>query len=562
MKKILLQCSTQVNNKNIRRESVNGVEHIVVTSFTLPADIVMNGGLYPQDERDKSFITLERTLAPVEHPQDSNGNFISANDPLAIHNYHAGAFNQNVEIDAASNRVKIEKWVNVQEAMKTDRGKRLLDRIEEIETSDNPRPIHTSVGVFLLPEELEEPRVNATGQEYTWIARDMIFDHDSILLGSVGAATPSQGVGIGVNEDGQEFEVNQFLLDNETGNHEDQGPALAPNNQKWISSSAIARLREFTGANEKPNKEYAKNFMWVNQADSENFNSYKLPINDVVGGVIKIIPNALKDAVKKVNSIKAIPDDEKQNIIKTCNAYLTCGHFADDNRSMQNNKKSFSQIVSMMMEKLNENSSENQFIWLEEIWDNKVVFEKDQELFEVQYSFNESDQIVFDGVPTKVEKETTFKPVNNEKGDAMKEMLINALAAAGIKVNEEITDDELMAKYNEMMANQSSSDSSDDSDDTTDIAEVVANALKPVTDELASIKSTMTANQDAELEQFADVVVNSGKYEGFEKEDLIAMGIDKVKSLAANCQVSMGLPLSAPVINSGNDEWKGFEMPK
>ena len=111
---------------------------------------------------NKSFETLERTLAPVEHPQDADGNFISASDPLAIHNFHAGAFNMNVE--KQNGRIHIEKFINVQEALKTERGKRLLDRVNEIETSDDPRPIHTSVGVYLIPEDTDELKTNTQGQ--------------------------------------------------------------------------------------------------------------------------------------------------------------------------------------------------------------------------------------------------------------------------------------------------------------------------------------------------------------------------------------------------------------
>ena len=43
----------------------------------------------------------------------------------------------------------LDKVINVQKALKTDKGKRLLDRIEELETNEMARPIHTSVGVFV-----------------------------------------------------------------------------------------------------------------------------------------------------------------------------------------------------------------------------------------------------------------------------------------------------------------------------------------------------------------------------------------------------------------------------
>lgn len=204
-KKKLVQCATRVNREAVRRESINGVEHVIISSFTLPDNIVMNGGLYPAEEIAKSFQTLERTLAPIEHPTDANGNFISASDPEAIHNFHAGAFNTNVSREGG--RVHVEKFVNVQEALKTERGKRLMDRIEELETNDSPRPVHTSVGVFLEVEFLDKPQKNNMGDEFTWIAREMFFDHDAILLDNVGAAQPADGVGMAVNAAGEEIET-------------------------------------------------------------------------------------------------------------------------------------------------------------------------------------------------------------------------------------------------------------------------------------------------------------------------------------------------------------------
>ncbi|MCK5613709.1 hypothetical protein KAR91_68225, partial [Candidatus Pacearchaeota archaeon] len=127
MKRKLIFCTTIVNASNIRRESRDGVEHIIITSFTLPPDIVMNRGLYPAEEVAKSFKTLERTLAPIEHPE-VNGQFMSASDPFAINNFYGGAWNENVE-KIEDGRIKVDKVINVQEALKSEKGKRLLDRV-------------------------------------------------------------------------------------------------------------------------------------------------------------------------------------------------------------------------------------------------------------------------------------------------------------------------------------------------------------------------------------------------------------------------------------------------
>ncbi len=202
MKKLLF-CTHKVNRANIKREPRKGVEHIILTSFTLPPNIVMNGGLYSTEERNKSFETLNRTPVTVEHPE-IDGVFVSANDPETDFDFRFGAFNENARI-TDDNRIALDKVINVQKALKTEKGKRLLDRIGEVETNEDARPIHTSVGVWLDVEEVELS-TNDRGQEYTWLAKDMIFDHDAILLDSIGASTPDQGTGIGINKENVKVE--------------------------------------------------------------------------------------------------------------------------------------------------------------------------------------------------------------------------------------------------------------------------------------------------------------------------------------------------------------------
>ena len=122
MKKLLF-CTHKVNRANIRRENRKGVEHIVLTSFTLPPNIVMNGGLYPSEEVDKSFESLNRTPVTVEHPE-IDGVFVSAADPEIDFDYRFGAFNEKAR-KTDDGRIALDKVINVQKALKTSIGKRL-----------------------------------------------------------------------------------------------------------------------------------------------------------------------------------------------------------------------------------------------------------------------------------------------------------------------------------------------------------------------------------------------------------------------------------------------------
>ena len=65
---IRVNLKATVNAASIRRETVNGREHLVIPSYTLPGDITMNRGFYPAEEIDRAYTTLEGTFAPLSHP--------------------------------------------------------------------------------------------------------------------------------------------------------------------------------------------------------------------------------------------------------------------------------------------------------------------------------------------------------------------------------------------------------------------------------------------------------------------------------------------------------------
>lgn len=181
-----------VNAKAIRREKRNGRDVLIVPSATLPDDVVMNDILYPAAEIAKSYKGLERTPAPLGHPT-INGKFVSASDPEGINLGWFGAYNDNVRQEGG--RVWLDKVIDVEVASESARGRRVLDAIEKGE------PIHTSNALLC---ELEAANGDV---DYKFIARNMVWDHDAVLLDEEGAATPEQGVGMMVNRAGKEIEV-------------------------------------------------------------------------------------------------------------------------------------------------------------------------------------------------------------------------------------------------------------------------------------------------------------------------------------------------------------------
>jgi len=182
---------TTANLASIRKERRNGRDKIIVPSATLPDGIVMNGISYPAEEIEKGFMSLNNTYAPLGHPT-VNGMFVSASDPEGINIGWIGAHNENVRRE--NGRVLLDKVIDVARANESVGGRSVLEAIEK------GTPIHTSTGLFC---DLEA----STDDAYEFIARNMAFDHDAILLGEDGAATPEQGVGMMVNAKGEQTKI-------------------------------------------------------------------------------------------------------------------------------------------------------------------------------------------------------------------------------------------------------------------------------------------------------------------------------------------------------------------
>lgn len=205
--RIRVNIRTAVNTSGIRRERRYGRDKIVVPSATLPDDVIMNKIKYPADEIASSFASLNGTLAPLGHPT-LEGAFVSAFHPEGISAGWIGAHNENVRQEImpnGRNRVLVDKVIDVARAKESDGGRAVLEAIEKGD------PIHTSTGLYC---NLADP----DGEDHEFLAQNIEFDHDAILLGEDGAATPNDGVGMLVNSTGetQKIEViNSFYEDAE-----------------------------------------------------------------------------------------------------------------------------------------------------------------------------------------------------------------------------------------------------------------------------------------------------------------------------------------------------------
>lgn len=319
MNKIQVNVTTKVVNSKIRKEVRNGREVIVIPSATLPDNVVMNKIRYPAEEIEKSYKSLNNTAAPLGHPK-VNGKFVSAHAPEGMVLGFVGAWNENARRE--NGRVLVDKVIDVEYANQLEGGRQVLKAIEAEE------PIHTSTGLLCQLEQLD----SAGDDGATSIARNIIFDHDAILLNEVGAATPEQGVGIFVNsseDDDEEIEVINSYLDTVEEDLDWAGMRLLDTLDrleklgKWEKlKSAIMALpmvrktqqntKETDMADEKQLNELSERLNKVEETVTKGLEDLSKSLGEMVSNAVKPLTDNLTELQ---NTQKAKDDAEKAELV-------------------------------------------------------------------------------------------------------------------------------------------------------------------------------------------------------------------------------------------------------
>lgn len=446
--------SLAINASNISTTTINGKEHYVIRgAVPIVDDIVMNGGLYPAEEINNSYQTMERKLMPLGHPM-VGGKYVSANDPQAVNDYYAGAWAQNVS--KASDKVVMDVYVNKAVAETKPDGQRLIQRLDDMITGNNADPIHVSTGLLLNKEQKSG---ESKGKKHSWVAHNMQFDHIAILLDEPGAGTPEEGVGMFVNADGQEGKVETASLIEAANNMKDH----------WWD-----RVKFFIS------------------------NASEMSFDDIY--------QALRMAIKQ--------DDKKWRY-----------------------------VVS--------------------VWPDHFVYEEDGDgakpkLLDQKYLI--SDKVVtLVGDPVEVvRKPTEYEVKTNGETNPMKEKMIAALNAAGVKT-EGLTDDQVWDAYNQQMQKKDGGgDPGQAQINSAAITEAVNLAIKPLTEEIGTLKTQLQANAEKDLKTKREAV--KAKFPFMTEAAINSLAGDALNDMYAQCQSSTGLNPSFQQVNSENDQWKGYDL--
>ncbi|MCU2659665.1 DUF2213 domain-containing protein [Enterobacter hormaechei subsp. hoffmannii] len=447
MKRNRVNVLTVVNSaSNITTETIDGKPHIVVRGITpVVDDIVMNRKLYPAAEIEKAYNTLERNPMPLGHPK-VDGKHVSARDVRAVNEYHVGAWLQNVS--HKDGKVTGDMYVNRQYAESSEKGKRLINRLDEMLAGTNSDPIHISTGLLYSGIAANG---ESKGKKYNEIATNMMFDHVAVLLDEPGAGTPEEGVGIFVNSEGDEQQIE------------------------------VARLAD---------------------------------------GI-----DCTRDGL----------------LNKTKFFFTNASNF------------SFDDISRAISDKLREGDAEDKWLWPETVWPDSFIYRNDTKYLKQKYLIDDDGKAVFVGEPVEVvRKPTEYEIKTNGENDPMKELIINALKAAG-KPTDGKSDAELMDAYNQMAAEKAAAKSETpeekaarekkEADDkkakepTTNSDDMPAWA-KALADRVDSVVNSLTANSDKEKSEKRAAVKLAMNMSDEEVADLDGKALD---GFYAKCQKSTGL---------------------
>lgn len=466
MKRNRVNVLTVVNSaSNITTETIDGKPHIVVRGITpVVDDIVMNRKLYPAAEIEKAYNTLERNPMPLGHPK-VDGKHVSARDVRAVNEYHVGAWLQNVS--HKDGKVTGDMYVNRQYAESSEKGKRLINRLDEMLAGTNSDPIHISTGLLYSGIAANG---ESKGKKYNEIATNMMFDHVAVLLDEPGAGTPEDGVGIFVNSEGDEQQIE------------------------------VARLAD---------------------------------------GI-----DCTRDGL----------------LNKTKFFFTNASNF------------SFDDISRAISDKLREGDAEDKWLWPETVWPDSFIYRNDTKYLKQKYLIDDDGKAVFVGEPVEVvRKPTEYEIKTNGENDPMKELIINALQAAG-KPTEGKSDAELMDAYNQMAAEKAKpkeetpvekaarekkeADDKKDKEQATNSEDMPAWA-KLLTEQVTALNSQFNANSDKEKGEKRSAVKLAMNMSDEEVADLDGKALD---AMYAKCQTSFGL--NGAFRNQATNTQSVSEMPE
>ena len=195
MSEIRINILNTINAKTTRIDKTkeNGEDVYIIRNHLWMKDgVVLNSGLYGEEENEKGYMSMEGRLFTAGHPT-VDGKFVTISNQdnilsnKALESHYVGASVFNVRKEGGDYYHDVRVVVNI--AKSSEIGRKLIDWCDSAynyhnEGSKAPDCINTSTGLMCNRQKLSG---NSRGKNYTWLATNQRYDHQAYLYKQAGA---------------------------------------------------------------------------------------------------------------------------------------------------------------------------------------------------------------------------------------------------------------------------------------------------------------------------------------------------------------------------------------
>jgi Sec-independent protein translocase protein TatA len=187
------------------------------------------------------------------------------------------------------------------------------------------------------------------------------------------------------------------------------------------------------------------------------------------------------------------------------------------------NSSSYRDIERLIESKLKaeRTTSANEYLYPSETYDTFFIYEKGGTMLKQAYVVD-GGEVTFVNEPKPVTKDVEWTELNTNEDNSMRKLMLAGLEAKGISVNAEITDADLLVKYNETNAAAPAANTDEVPAWAKDLAANMADMKKEMSD---MKKKEMTAEEEAKAKKAKALAGNS---------KIAALGFDEASLLAMN----------------------------
>ncbi|HDT5352459.1 TPA: DUF2213 domain-containing protein, partial [Enterobacter hormaechei subsp. steigerwaltii] len=201
---------------------------------------------------------------------------------------------------------------------------------------------------------------------------------------------------------------------------------------------------------------------------------------------------------------------------------------------------SFDEICAALRNKMSEGKPETYYFWPEAVWPDRFIYEENGKYLQQKYLIDDDGKAELVGDPVEVvRKPTEYEVKTNGETNPMKEKMIAALNAAGVKT-EGLTDDQVWDAYNQQMLKNDGGGDPDQAQINSDVITAAVNAaLTPLNEKLSKLETQLQANAESELKTKRDAV--KAKFSFMTEAAVNSLSGDALNDLYSQCQTSTGL---------------------